>query len=57
MKIGKFCKRNAVIAKASMSVLTAAKLMRDCGARAVVVVDEDRMSPVGIVSLGTFRRS
>ncbi len=54
MKIGKFCKRNAVIAKANTNVLTAAKWMRDSGARAVVVVDDQRTSAVGIVSLETL---
>lgn len=54
MRIGKFCKGNAAIAPASMSVLDAAKVMRDCGAAAVVVVADDNRTPVGIVSLETL---
>lgn len=55
MKIGKFCTGNAAIATASTSVLNAAKVMRDCGAQAVVVVaDDNRTSPVGVVSLETL---
>jgi signal-transduction protein with cAMP-binding, CBS, and nucleotidyltransferase domain len=55
MRIGKFCKGNAVVAAASMNVLNAAKLMRDCGARAVIVVaDDNRTSPLGVVSLETL---
>lgn len=52
MRVGKFCKGNAAIGPASMSVLDAAKVMRDCGAAAVIVVaDEKRSSAVGVVSV------
>jgi len=55
MKIGRFCRKNAVIVTKGITVLNAAKLLRDCGAKsAIIVADDNRAQALGIADLETL---